>query len=187
MDWDVTLFRTINDLAGQSALLDEVMIQLGRPGQLTAPILLAFGYWIWCHRREALIGGPTLALLIVIVDFIGAQVKHLAARPRPCQALNQVHELVGCGGTFSFPSNHAVNTAAAAAFLQVLYPATGWVTWPLVLLIGVSRVYTGGHYVTDVAGGWVLGGAFGAATAFGLLRWSGFRRREVEQSENETA
>lgn len=175
MEWDLTAFEAINGLAGQSALLDDVMMRLGRSGQLVVPILLAFGYWVWMRRRQALIGAPMLAVLIVLVDFIGAQIKHLTARPRPCQALQQIHEVVGCGGTFSFPSNHALNTATAAAFFQVLYPATGWVSWPLVVLIGFSRVYVGGHYVTDVVGGWALGGLAGTAVALALLRWSGFR------------
>lgn len=187
MDWDVALFRSINGLAGQSALLDTVMIQAGRPGQLIVPILLALGYWIWQRRREAVIGAPALAALIVVADFLGAQIKHLAARPRPCQALPQIHEVVGCGGTFSFPSNHALNTATAAAFFQVLYPATGWVSWPLVLLIGFGRVYVGGHYVTDVVGGWAMGGVIGVAAAVALRRWSGFRGRRAQQSENEPA
>lgn len=187
MEWDLTAFRAINGLAGRYDLIDEAMVRLGHPDQLAVPILLAAGYWLWMKRREALIGVPTLTLLILLADFIGAQVKHVAARPRPCQVLQQVQEVVGCGGTFSFPSNHALNTAAAAAFFQVLYPATGWASWPLVALIGFSRVYVGGHYVTDVLGGWALGALFGAGVAFVLLRRSRFRSDGVENPESDQA
>ena len=175
MTWDVALFYAINGLAGQSAVVDEVMIVLARPSTLLVPGALLFGYWWWVSRRDALIGATALAVLVLLGDLLGAQVKHLVGRARPCQLLDGVHQLVGCGGTFSFPSNHALNTAAAAAFAQVLYPVTGWGTWPLVAVIGFSRVYVGGHYVSDVLGGWIIGGALGAGAALLLRRWKTFQ------------
>jgi undecaprenyl-diphosphatase len=175
MSWDVVLFQAINGLAGRSEWLDWLMYQLGRPKFLLLPGLLAFGYWAWMQKVEAALGGPALYATLGIGDFLGAQVKHLTERVRPCRALSGVHELAGCGGTYSFPSNHALNTAAAAAFFQVLYPASGWISWPLVAVIGFSRVYVGGHYVTDVLGGWAIGGVFGAGVAFLLLQWPKFR------------
>jgi undecaprenyl-diphosphatase len=89
--------------------------------------------------------------------------------------LADVHQLLGCGGAFSFPSNHAANTASAAAFFQVLYPKSGWIGWPLVAAIGIARVYIGAHYLTDVVGGWIVGGLIGASVAWFLRRWSRFR------------
>ena len=175
MDWDTSVFYALNGLAGQSAFLDQVMLQLSDRSTLIIPGVLVFAYWFWRRRREALIGASVLAALVVLADFIGAQVKHLAARPRPCQVLNHVHEMIACGSTFSFPSNHAVNTATAAAFLQAIYPMSGWVSWPLVALVGLSRVYIGGHYLTDVLGGWGIGGLLGVFVGIVLVRWSQFR------------
>jgi undecaprenyl-diphosphatase len=174
---DEALFQAINGLADQSAMADWFMLALAEPSNLLFPGLLVFAYWIWTDKRQAIVGSLTLAAVVLINDFIGAQLKHLVERTRPCRVLEGVHQLAGCGGTFSFPSNHAMNTAAAAAFAQVLYPATGWVTWPLVALIGFSRVYVGAHYVSDVVGAWALGGALGAAAGFSLLRWSVFKPR----------
>ncbi len=136
-------------------------------------------FWIWGNRGEALLGGPVLAGAVGLADFVGGQLKWVFERVRPCRALTEAVKIEqsGCGGLFSFPSNHAVNTAAAAAFLQILYPRSGWVTWPVVGLVGFARVYTGAHYVTDVLGGWVLGGLLGAGAAFLLLRWPRFRKR----------
>ena len=174
---DGALFRAINGLAEQSPMADWFMLALAQPSNLLFPGLLVFAYWAWTDKRRAIVGSLTLAAVILINDFIGAQVKHLVARPRPCRLLEGVHQLTGCGGTFSFPSNHAMNTAAAAAFAQVLVPASGWITWPLVALIGFSRVYVGAHYVSDVVGAWALGGVLGAAAGFALLRWSVFKPR----------
>ena len=76
-------------------------------------------------------------------------------------------------------SKQEVKTAAAAAVFQVLHPRSGWSRWPLVVAIGLSRVYIGAHYVTDVAGGWVLGGAVGGGIAWMLrrrLKWHPVKR-----------
>jgi undecaprenyl-diphosphatase len=171
MNWDDSLFRVINGLAGRSSTLDWIMVELAKPGNLLYPGLLVAGYWVWKHGRECLIASAILAAVIGGTDAIGTQLKNLIQRPRPCVRLQQVYELLGCGSAFSFPSNHAANTAAAAAFFQVLYPRSGWISWPLVAAIGLSRVFIGAHYVTDVAGGWIVGGAIGGAAAWVLRHW----------------
>jgi membrane-associated phospholipid phosphatase len=175
MNWDEPLFRAINGLAGQSAWLDGAALNLSNSSLLWGPGILLTGYWLWLSWREVLLAAPVLAASIGLLDFLGARIKDLVARPRPCMALPDLHQIEACGKTFGFPSNHAINTATAAAFLHVLYPRSGWVSWPLVGLIGLARVYIGAHYVTDVLGGWMIGGIFGAGVAWLLIRYSSLR------------
>jgi len=177
MDVDTFLTRSINQWAGQSSLMDWWFLYLSNPDVLWVPGILLGMYWLWLSSREALIGASALAASILLLDALGAQIKHLVARPRPCVSMSDLHQLQACGKTFSFPSNHAINTATAAAFLQVLYPRSGWISWPLVGFVGLARVYIGAHYVTDVLGGWMIGGLCGAGIAWLLLQWPQFRQR----------
>lgn len=100
--------------------------------------------------------------------------KSLVGRPRPPAAL----ELVSAGG-FSFPSGHALNTAAivgACAVLLWTYRRVRiWSTATaaaMILLVGFSRLYLGVHWLTDVLAGFALGVGWLAmlATAFHLTR-----------------
>jgi len=179
MSVDETLFLAINGLAGQSAAADHFFLQIGNRSMLYLPGACAIAYWVWANWREALLGGPALGAAVGLADFFGGQLKWVFERVRPCRALAEAIKIEpsGCGGLFSFPSNHAANTAAIASFLQVLYPQSGWITWPIVGLIGFARVYVGAHYVTDVLGGWVLGGMLGAGAAWVLLQWPRFRKK----------
>ncbi|MBL8039438.1 phosphatase PAP2 family protein [Nitrospira sp. CMX1] len=179
MTWDETLFLAINGLAGQSAAADYFFLQIGNRSMLYVPGACAIAYWMWSSWREAVLGGPVLGAAVGLTDFFGGQLKWVFERVRPCRALQEVVKIEpsGCGGLFSFPSNHAANTAAIASFLQILYPKSGWVTWPIVVLIGFARVYVGAHYVTDVLGGWMLGGVVGGGAAWALLQWPRFRKK----------
>jgi membrane-associated phospholipid phosphatase len=179
MTWDESLFQAINGLAGQSAAADHFFLQIGHRSMLYLPGACAIAYWIWSNRREAFWGGPVLGAAVGLADFFGGQLKWVFERVRPCRALTDAVKIEpnGCGGLFSFPSNHAANTAAIASFLQVLYPKSGWISWPIVAVIGFARVYVGAHYVTDVLGGWVLGGALGGGAALALLQWPRFRKK----------
>jgi undecaprenyl-diphosphatase len=177
MSVDESLFFAINGLAGRSQVVDQFFLLLGNRSTLYLPGACAIAYWIWSNRREALLGGPVLGAAVGLTDFFGGQLKWVFERVRPCRALTEAVKIEpsGCGGLFSFPSNHAANTAALAAFLHVLYPKSGWISWPIVALIGFARVYVGAHYVTDVLGGWALGCLIGGSIAWGLIQWPRFR------------
>ena len=50
----------------------------------------------------------------------------------------------------SFPSGHVTDNFAAATVLALLFRRRGWWYLPVAALVGVSRVYTGAHWPSDV-------------------------------------
>jgi len=69
--------------------------------------------------------------------------------------------------SYSFPSGHAFGSVVIfglIAYLAARYwsPPWNWLTAAgialLIILIGLSRVYLGAHFPSDVLGGWFLGG-----------------------------
>lgn len=78
-------------------------------------------------------------------------------RSRPCDHLTGVVRRIIPPDQFSFPSGHT-----AAAFVMVGLMASSFpMAYPLMLfwgiLIGISRIYLGVHYPTDIVAGAALG------------------------------
>jgi membrane protein DedA with SNARE-associated domain/membrane-associated phospholipid phosphatase len=115
-------------------------------------------------------------------------IKFLVGRPRP--ALGQLVEVSGS----SFPSGHATAAAAmCAALAYVLTRRSGWRlavwVWAAAMvvasLVAVSRVYLGVHWLTDVAGGMMLGVFWVAFTSSGLTLLGETRHRRKARDSGE--
>lgn len=93
--------------------------------------------------------------------------KNAVARIRPYVASEEykkMWELVGAHtvGSFSFPSGHT-NVATNAILALVLSLKNKKSAWLLVfpVIMGLSRIYLVVHYLTDVIGGFIVGGISG--------------------------
>ncbi len=110
-------------------------------------------------------------LLIVFCDQLSHNVlKEIFERLRPCNTLEDIITPAGCGGTYSFPSNHAFNNFAAATFFFLLYKNLKWILYSAALLISISRVYLGLHYPSDIFAGALVGILFGYLFAILVIK-----------------
>ena len=164
-DLDVALTRGINSGAGQSPLLDHLMIWVSACGVPLLVVAVASQWWQSRdrpHTRHILLAAGLSFLLGLALNQLLLLFVH---RMRPYDG-GVTHLLIERSTDFSFPSDHATASfAIAAAFLLHGMPRRGFVFLAAAMLIIFSRVYVGTHYASDVLGG-ALTGVIGA----GLVR-----------------
>lgn len=110
----------------------------------------------WRQLAIALIAGILLTAVVVLL------IKFTVRRQRPEGEWGQLYRRAD---PHSFPSGHAARALMLAVVALGLGPA--WLGWLLLVwapLVGLARVATGLHYVSDVLAGWVLGLALGFLT-----------------------
>ncbi len=166
---DVSFFFLINR-GLQNSVFDSLMPFMSNRG-----LLLCLPFLVWAAAREKKKILPYLLLSVAAIgaaDGGGNVLKHIFERTRPCNALEGVNLLVGCGRSFSMPSNHALNSFAfACIFWPLRRYALNAALLCIASLVAFSRVYVGVHYPGDVLAGMMLGAATAGFVLF-LYRWA---------------
>lgn len=129
-----------------------------------------------------------IIILIIFTDQTGYKLlKEIFQRIRPCNVLPDVITPIDCRGSFSFPSNHALNNFAAAIFLWRLFPKFKWVFLITAFLVALSRVYLGLHYPSDIAAGAIIGAAFGYLFSIAAIKIDEYIKKRPAKKEKETS
>ena len=172
--------------------LEEMMrdfTALGGVGVLALITVAAIGYLLILGKHRA-----ALAIFIAVAGglLLSTLAKQMFGRPRPDLVPHGSHV-----SSASFPSGHSMMASVVYLTLAVML-ARMHDSWRMkvylltcavavTLLVGVSRVYIGVHWPTDVLGGWSFGTAWALACWFGMLLLQ--QRGELEsavQAESKT-
>lgn len=111
-------------------------------------------------KKHFLTFGLPVAITSIVSRIVNMTAKHIIDRPRPDFKVLDVSET-------SFPSGHSQNNMAF--YIAILLVALLIVTAPkwrtvlkvsliaLPIIIGITRIYFGVHYISDVLAGWGIG------------------------------
>ncbi len=158
--FNLNIVKQVNAFSSVHPLdLPVFITDLGDKYGMVYPILLALGTFVYFNSFQE----PVLLILATESAHIITKItKNFFAIPRPPVELNLLEPY-----SFSFPSGHSLVSMVFYGFLLyfcVKHIKIGWVKWTLaaisglmVILIGLSRIYLGVHYPTDVIGGFSLG------------------------------
>lgn len=154
--------RLVSSLPVQFPHLDGFMLVITSIGSAIAMGLIVFTWagleLAWKRRDRALV--MISSLTSVPIFYILKEVIHRNRPETKFVELQNIH-------SYSFPSGHATMSFTILLTLAYLLSLRLSRLWSriatsllliLVLLIGISRVYLGAHYPTDVVGGWLIGG-----------------------------
>lgn len=132
--------------------------------------------------KRGLVFLAAIGLTFLCCDQLSGVFKHFFARLRPCHDAEMVSRglriLEAKGGLYGFFSAHAANTFGLACctivafrtdkrirYRGLLYGLPAWA-----LLVSVSRVFVGKHFLGDVLVGMVIGVALGLLLGY-AARW----------------
>ena len=154
--FDSNIYNLISSI--KSNFMDMFFKTITRFGDEEVLILIVVACLIFIKNRR--IGG-SIAINLASVGLINHLLKEIIQRPRPPIEFRMVEE-----SSFSFPSGHAM--ASMAFYGLIMYYVCKYVKNKtvkyifcatlsiLIFLVGISRIYLGVHYASDVLAGFLF-------------------------------
>lgn len=170
---DTSLLRFVHTELGSTFL--DVLCPILRNKYTWIPLYIGISVYFWrTHPKDFWRIILCASVCTAFSDILCAQVlKPFFQRIRPCHVAEfsvWIRSFSHCSSTFSFPSCHAMNHGALAAFLFPHFSKKySWLCILWVLSIGFSQIYVGVHYPLDVFAGALIGGIIGYSIYYSIL------------------
>lgn len=156
---DIFLLRLINNFVGTYSIFDKLVVYTTRYLIYLLPFLATvIFYFVFKNNRQRFFELVKAGFSVVLAYAINFLISNLYFRLRPIYTLNDVHQLMTKPITDkSFPSDHTAVSFAIAFFVFLVSRKWGSVMLVLAFLIGISRIYVGVHFPSDVFAGALVG------------------------------
>lgn len=141
-----------------------------RTGDVFAMVSRLGDGWVWfalmgvlpfIHGVEAVTVAVVMLGTGALATLIYKLIKHTTHRLRPCESTPDLILTVAPLDRFSFPSGHTLHAVCFTIIACSAFPWWAWVLVPFTVLVGLSRMVLGLHYLSDVLVGALIGGTLG--------------------------
>ncbi|MBN1830838.1 MAG: phosphatase PAP2 family protein [Deltaproteobacteria bacterium] len=153
--WDLIFLNTIFGLNGRR-LISAVMPWISHSANgYYYPAIPLFLYLIDPHTARSFLLAGIMAFVIELPLY--KALKNWIKRERPCEVLFGVYPRVSPSDLFSFPSGHTAAAFLIATLVCRFFPVLLFPVYVWALLVGMSRIYLGVHYPSDILAGLFIG------------------------------
>ena len=152
LSWDLQLFKLINQ-SYHNLFLNDLSLLICYFGVISV-ILLILLLIAFFDKKKGKKVALTLLVGIILAMSITFLIKYSVLRPRPYNMVDNV-VLLAVENDPSFPSGHTLNSTVMSYILTKEYNKKIFMLIPL--FVGLSRIYIGVHYPSDVLCGFMLG------------------------------
>ncbi len=132
-------------------VLDTVMKSLTQAGSTVAAVTISIAVMLYNKQM-----GYMLVLNLLASQFVIHILKRIVNRPRPYKTLEWAVPINPPKCKYSLPSGHSGSALSIALMLSVFFPYIKIAAVSIAVLVGISRVYLGVHYPTDVTLGFAI-------------------------------
>ncbi len=159
---DQRMFFFVNHKLSDS-FLGVLSSRMTHLGGATATILLTLSIWVFAPKPWSTIGMQAF-IALAISHIPVAIMKKAWPRLRPYLVFPNAKIYKNPLKDHSFPSGHTTAIFSVVSPFVMTYYWLGLILIPVAAIIGISRMYLGLHYPSDVAAGCVIGVATAACT-----------------------